>query len=224
MPEKLFRFPDRSLDTNAEFIPKIKVAVVSACSGAGGSYVCSQILKNGLISMKTPSGLRSLIELGKPYFYVALGMEKRFLGRRFFDFASGGKYETNIEMGINWYVRKPGSELSPMNAIKAVSMTPGSLLVFDCSGAGEELVLSILPEMDMVYLVLDPSPVKLLESEGYIEKIKNYSPKYTLIVNKYSQGIHKGQLSAFLGTQNYEVLPAVDLKSLHKAEYNCVLP
>jgi len=223
--KQLFRSPNRADDPKRVFSERLCVLVLSSCSGAGASYVSSQILKNGLFNHYTPAGTRTLVELGKPHFYDALGMDKRFCSREFYDFESGGKIMLNMEMGYNWYLRRNSQKLDDTILFKMAAMAPGNLIVFDASFCMEnEAIFKLMPEMDIVYLVIDPFPSKLLSSWEYIKKVKEKCPKAIFVVNKFNKGIHKGQLASFLGTQNYYEVNEVSLEYLCKCEYNCNLP
>lgn len=223
--KELFRFPDAAEDSSPSFPGRLKVAVVPAVSGAGASFVSAQILQSGLLAGETPPGMRTLVELGNAYFYVALGMDKRFKGRSFFDYSSRKKYEKNTELGYNWYLRIPGKPAPPQTAIfRAVALAPGDMIVFDCSGLeGEALLWDVLPEMDIVYLVLDPLPTRLIAAADFIEDMRSKTD-CELVVNKFCKGIHRGELSRFLGTSNYHTVDAVPFENICRAEYNCVLP
>lgn len=221
----LFRIPDKLLDLKQEPENSFRLAIVPLSAGAGASYVASKVLQNGLFSSKTPSGLKTLVELGNPYFYTELAMEKRFLGRNFYDFEKGGKRQLNMEMGVNWYLRLPGKyEEDPISCLKLIQSVPGDFIIYDCSGLSEELALTILSLMDLVYIVIDPSPSKLLLSEAFLKSLKDEAPSYRLVVNKFDKGVRKKDLNAFLETGDYEVICSEDLALIHSREYNCVLP
>jgi len=221
----LFRFPNIQQKIIKDKGEVVKAAVVPCINEAGASYVSAKLVKEGLIAHHTPSGMRSLVELGNPYFYEALGMEKRFAGREFFEFESAEKYCLNMEFDINWYLRKKWTSMDSASLFKVVSMAPGNLIIYDCSGIQNESVLEkILCEMDVIYLVIDPLPTKLFRSEAFIRDFKRKYPKAILVVNKFNKGVHRGQLSAFLGTGNYYTVDAVDLSHIYMAEFNCILP
>ena len=222
----LKKIPDFTADREAAETEVLKVAVVGACIGAGTSYISARILKKGLYSGHTPEGLRTLCELGVPYFYLALGFDKRFAGRKFYEYSSQGKHLLNMELGYNWYVKAPGDGvLCEKEILKKVYGAPGSMIVYDCSGLSEEEILfDILEEMDIVYLVIDPMPTKLISSQDTIQKIRSRCPSAELVINKYAKGIHRGELSSFLGTRNYICEDYTAIEKIYKAEYNCTLP
>ena len=226
MTKTIFRFPDKLADAKEKTISKVRAAVVPVSFGAGASYVSSKLLQKGLFSGDTPEGLRSLVELGSPYFYFALGMDKRFSGRTFFDFEDPKTYSLNMELGFNWYLRHPSSigDLPPSAVFRAVSSAPGNFVVYDCSRMQRsDLVKQVLAEMDVIYIVVDPLPSKLMEGQSVFDDLRASFPESKIVVNKFNRGIHKGELARFLGTSNYFTLDAVPYESLCKAEFNCNL-
>ena len=222
----LFRSPDKAAEKGQGYADPLRVAVVGACRDAGASFVSGQILKNGLLEGRTPEGLRTLCELGTPYFYTALGFDKRFAGRKFYGFSSHGKHELNTEMGYNWYVRMP-DELSLDSGLifKSFYSASGSMVVYDCSGlSGEDVLFDVLDGADIVYLVIDPLPTRLIGSQRFTEKLRESFPGTQLVVNKFAKGIHRGELAAFLGTSAYHKVDFFPAERIYRAEYNCLLP
>ena len=225
MKRSMVRIPDISADKEADTLEPFRLAVVGACSGAGCSFVAGQVLKKGLYGGHTPEGLRTLCELGSPYFYLALGFDRRFAGRKLCNFSSHGRHELNMEMGYNWYVRRPDeTEAKDTEILRGFYSAAGSFIVYDCSGLwGKEVLFDILDESDRIYLVVDPLPTKLIRSSDMIEEIRTSYPSSEVVVNKYGKGIHKGELAAFLGTRSYHVEEFMPIEKIYKAEYNCLL-
>ncbi len=223
--KRLFRTPDISMDRDPELKEAYKVAVVGCCEGAGASFVSSCVLQHGLFEDHIPEGLRTLCETGKGYFYLALGFDKRFAGRDFRDFSSHGKHELNMELGYNWYVLRPGEgPAEDRDILRKLYNAAGSFIVYDCSGLiGRDILWDILGEADMIYLVIDPMPTKLISSRRFIDGIRARYPETELVVNRFAKGIHRGELSKFLETRDYHTLPCVPIEKLYRAEYNCLL-
>ena len=219
------RIPDKTADKDAALKEPFRLAVIGACRGAGCSFVSLRALQKGLYEGHTPEGLRTLCELGSPYFYTALGFDKRFAGRSFCDYSSHGRHELNMEMGYNWYLRKADQKgKKDAEILRSFYNAAGAFVVYDCSGLmDEEVLYDVLEESDRIYLVIDPLPTRLISSQGFIEEIRTSFPKSELVVNKYAKGIHKGELSAFLGTRSYHAEPFMPIERIYKAEYNCRL-
>lgn len=225
MLKKLCRIPDTVLDKRSEASEPFRLAVVGACRGAGASFVSSRVLQGGLYEGHTPDGLRTLCELGSPYFYTALGFDRRFAGRTLHGYSSHGKHELNMEMGYNWYVRKPDeTSVGDREVLRCFYDAAGSFIVYDCSGmAGHDVLDDVLAEADKIYLVIDPLPTKLISSQLFTERIRVSFPKTELIVNKYAKGIHRRELASFLGTRDYHTEAFMPAESIYRAEYNCIL-
>ena len=204
-----------------------RIAVAGICRGAGASFV------SGLLARQLAGqGRLTLAELGKSYFYAATGMEKRFAARpfafysRLIETGKGVKSVYNLEDGINWALREPGSapEKEPSTIFRCFSSLPGDIVIGDCSGLERELSFAVLAEADKAVVVVDPMPSALFEAFDFIEDVRLRLPQAVIVVNKMNPGVHQGELRRFLGTRDYISLPLLPGQLLYKAEYNCMLP
>ena len=204
-----------------------KIVIASGAEGSGVSIV-SEIIASSLTKLSNVA----LIELGKPHFYNALNFEKRFLTRGFVDFfeklrnserikpGQGNKYEK-----INWIVRKTGDNepLQTQELFRALYFPKEEYCVFDCSGLDKATSLSLLAEADIPVVVIDPLPSKLIETRDFLEKVRVNMPDAVLIVNKMNNGVHKAELSRYLGTNSFFSISSALLEYIYKAEYNSEL-
>ena len=199
-----------------------KTAVVPAGRSVGTSFTAVQ--------MALYDGRANIIELGKPYFYAAYGMEKRFADRPFVFFEDdnpGCRLSSirNVEFGINWLLRRENSgPMSESVLMKAVSLPPAGNSYFDFSDVGRDLILSCLSEMDEIFLVVDPLPTKLLEGAQFMEKLMLMFPETTIIVNKMNPGVHRNELKRFLGHSKIKEIPFYPPEEIYRSEYNCCPP
>lgn len=204
---------------------KMTVAVTAACSGAGASFVCGQMLQHGLPDGGTPEGQRTLAEMGKPYFYDALNMARRFESLPDCFIPGGGLPEHSPVQGYLWYVKNPGAEYTAEQLLSAAKSVPGNLVLLDCSDVPEGAFLEkLLALADRVYLVTDPLPTKLLEGRERIMHLQALRPDLRILVNKYNRGVHGGELTRFLGTGNYLVQEMLPPERIYRAEYRSELP
>jgi len=200
-----------------------RIAVVPAFSGAGASFISAQMALY-------ERGPVNVIELGKPCFYLAYGMEKRFAGRPFVFFENelmGGGISkiNNTEFGINWLVRPVGSSPMSLEALlKAVSFPPKGCTIYDFSSVDEDKILACLSEMDEIYLVIDPLPSSLITAAAFIEKILLLFPSANILINKMNSGVHKNELKKFLGRSKIKEIPFYPPEEIYRAEYNCCPP
>ncbi len=207
----------------------IKIAVVPASGEAGASFAA------GLTAMRLAeiSSLKvTLAELGHPYFYQALGMEKRFIVRSFIPYREllkNGKSVReldNSEEGINWALLRPGKDDAPPapELFRFIYNVPGELVVLDCSGLDRETMVNVLAEAEKKIIVVDPLPSRLMENYAFLGDLRLKFPDAVYIVNKMNKGVHRAEFSRFLGTKNYISIPAVDQEYIYRAEYACILP
>ena len=205
----------------------VRIAVAGAGSGAGASFV------TGLLARRLAGqGRLTLAELGKPYFYAAMGMEKRFSARpfafysRLIETGRGVKSVCNIEEGINWALKEPRdqTENDPVSVFRCLSFLPGDIVLCDCSGLAPALAADVLAEADRAVVIIDPMPSSLFEAFGFLEDVRLKLPQALIVVNKMNPGVHQGELRRFLGTKDFVSLPLLPGELLYKAEYNCILP
>lgn len=201
----------------------IKIAVVPGTDGAGASFVCgmeaSLCKENACIA-----------ELGKPYFYRALAMEKRFAGKKvfFYEDEEGALSPSDIKnelFGINWLVRRPDAgPCEYMKLLKILKFSPPGKVFLDYSGVPKDMVLESISEADRILVVVDPLPVKLIEASAYLEKLHLMYPSAELVVNKMNRGVYKNELKRFFGNWSSREIPYYDPCIIYKAEFNCCLP
>ena len=213
-------------EKDREFKPSNKIVLASGTSGSGISFV-SQLMAMELTKLSSVS----VTELGKPYFYSALGMEKRFYNRGFvnyFDMLRANEHidfsKKNEFLGVNWYVKLANdSESLPISAVfRAIHMPKEEYCLFDCSGLSNELSLSLLAEADLPIIVIDPLPSKLILARDFLESARISLPEAVLVVNQMNNGVHRAELSRFLGTKDYFSIPSVPQEYIYKAEYNSI--
>ena len=207
--------------------PCRRIAVAAGCRSCGVSLV-SSFIANGLRNY----GSVSLSEPGRAYFYEALSMEKRFLNRGFDPFYSRLRKSekitdvNNTECGINWYLRMPDDNmpLSSAELFRSFYIPKEEFAVYDCSGIDDENCMQLLAEADKAVVVIDPSPVKILESRDFLEKCIMHIPDLIIVVNKMNPGVFVSELNRFLGTKQYISVPFIPPDYLYRAEYAGVPP
>ena len=205
----------------------VRVAVCGTSEGVGASFVCGMLAKTMSADRRV-----TLTELGTPYFYTALGMEKRFSSRPFAFYSSlidNGKSLRsvyNVGESINWAVRHPQDRaaLEPASLFRCFSNIPGEVIIFDCSGLEPELAKAVLAEADCRVIVIDPMPTRLFDAFGFLEDVRLRFPDSIIVVNKMNDGVHRGELNRFLGAKECIYVPLITQDLLYKAEYNCMLP
>lgn len=202
--------------------PSRRIVIASGCRGCGVSFITA-FLADGLKRL----GTVSISEPGRPYFYNALSMEKKFLYRGFDPFyekirrAEKINGVNNTEDGINWYLRK-GDDFEPLSAAELFRSyhIPGEdHCLYDCSGLDEDNSLALLLEADRPVIVVDPGPVKLFESRNFIEKALLKLTDPVIIVNRMNDGVYIRELNRFLGSRNYFSMVSVPAEYTYKAEY-----
>lgn len=207
----------------------LRIAVVPASEKAGASFVSGLLARH--LSGVTERRL-TLAELGRPYFYISLRMEKRFVMRRFIPYCEllkNGKSLrelNNVEEGINWALLRPGKDQSPPPAelFRFIYNVPGDIIILDCSGLERDKAMNVMAEADRKIIVVDPLPTKLMEYYSFLSELRLKFGDAVYVANKMNRGVHINEFARFLGTKNYIPLPAVKTEHIYKAEYACILP
>lgn len=205
-----------------------RTAVVGTSPCCGVSFV-SGLLAVGICSLpgaENDAGCCTLAELGTPYFYTALGIEKRFADAGFVF------YEDLLEKrqslltvrnsfrGLSLMLRRPDAcGLAPS---ACACRMPGQQVVFDLSGFSEDALDEVLPDADSILIVVDPLPSRLLSAEKRLRRLLLKYPDAKLIVNRMNKAVPAAELRRFLGG-SFVSLPFADPALVYKAEYGCEL-
>ena len=216
----MFRIPaDRA---SKGHFRQYRIGVAGACSGCGASFVAGTAA-----FFLAEKGGCTLAELGRPHFYHALDVPRRFpSGFLFYEDLLRDKKSLltvkNMYGGLDLLLRRPdaGGFPPPMTACRL----PGDAAVFDLSGADDAFLDEVLPEMDGILLVADPLPSRLLAGEERIRRLLMEYPGARIIVNKMNSGVLRTELRRFLGGAEALEIPFIDPALIYRAEYICVLP
>ena len=220
----MFRMP--VVRKQEKIVPQQRTAVAGVFPGCGVSFV-SGLLAAGLASLPGAEDCGcTLAELGSPYFYTALNIEKRFAEGDFVFYEDALERRQSLLTVRNSFrrmrlmLRRPGAFgfAPPICACKM----PGQQAVFDLSGLSEDALDEVLPEMDRIFLVVDPLPSRLLPAEQRLRSLVLKYPDARLVVNKMNKGVPAAELRRFLGG-SFISLPFADPALVYKAEYGCEL-
>ncbi len=219
---ELFRYPLRSRPEGRKKHVK-RIVVRGAAPQAGCSFICGLLASAGSDA--------AVIETARPYFYEAMGMEKRFAAGFCDCFARLRAKQripdaANEDEGINWIARRPedAAPLSASELFRLFAFGGGRVSIFDCSGLGEDISMDLMADADACAVVIDPMPTKLFAAADFLGRVRASLPDAVLIVNKMNGGVHEKELSRFLGTSGYFSVPSVPYDLMYRAEYDCQLP
>lgn len=224
---------------------RIKIGVGGICHGGGATVVGTTIAK---IASKKRKGRIKFLEITdpgwhKPLVFDSLGMDKRFSGRDFFDFyaaVSEGnpiRGKANVDEGISWalYTQwdlKNAISLNKQEKIYLINNMSYDTLICDISCAnsnssGTDVWDALAAEMDVLVMVIDPMPSRLLAGFSLLNRAKFLEEKgkeVIWVVNKFNDGIHKRDLFEYLRIKRYTKIPLIGQEKFYTYEYNCRLP
>ena len=222
----MFRIP--VVRKQEKLISQQRTAVAGVFPGCGVSFV-SALLAVGTAALPGAEDSLSgctLAELGTPGFYTALNIEKRFAEGDFVFYEDALERRQslltvkNSFRGLNLMLRRPDAP-GPAPSICACKM-PGSQVVFDLSGLSEDALDEVLPEMDRIFIVLDPLPSRLLPAEQRLRRLIMKYPQARIAANRMNKGVPSSELKRFIGG-SFISLPFADPALIYKAEYGCEL-
>lgn len=182
-------------------------------------------------------------DLGSRYTYDSIGIDKRFAGRNFNDLFELNLMEqttrgiTNIDDGINWILHKPKNKKTDANRDKGPNLQRSLDHLRIINNAAGDIILcdfeihiqmmELLPDMDVLIVVIDPMPSSLLagfKMLAYCKTLEEKGHRIFWVLNKDNGGINKRELQQFLKIKELYYIPLLKGEELFSAEYNCMLP
>ena len=218
---------------------KNRIMVIPAFPGAGATFVASSLAVFAADSEKErgrrEKGLLPKVTLAEPAaseLFFASGMEERFINRRFSSFTEAvEKGESlkgicNSRHGVNCLFRVPGRDgaLGLAGLFRLISSAPGQTVIFDCSSMDQEVLQDAAAEAEKRVLVIDPLPVRIIESGSFIGRFLLRFPDTVVVVNKMNSGVRKAEVSRFLGRKSFISMPHIPPEIVYKAQYGCLFP
>ena len=215
----------------------IKIGIVGISPSSGTSIVATSLAKElSRDRKKRVAYIEVSNDDRKSFLYDSLGMDKRFAGRKFFDFHRAVldginiSDEINLDEKINWALRIPtianyGDKFTSLNAMqfcRLINHVCGDFIVCDISWS--DMVEEILQEMDYILAVVDPMPSKLIYSYErlcVLKRCEAQGRKTIWIVNKFNEGVNKREFNDFVKLKKEIYFPYVQQDYFYNAEYNC---
>lgn len=176
-----------------------------------------------------------VIELDKSSIFDAAGLDRHFAGRDYFFFyeavkeGKSVKGKQNFHEGINWVVRSPAElnlSLDVEEKLRLINQVQGDLIFCDCSVAHEENY-RLLAHMDVVLVIIDPLPSKLLPGYTALCEMKSremQTENVIYVVNKDNGGVNRREMMNFLRLKKMIRFPLIPLEHIYRAEYLCKIP
>lgn len=230
---------------NTSHLARRKIGIIGLGPGCGVTTIGTTLAKLAskdekakvqYLEITTPSG-------NKPLIFDALGMDKRFINRKFIDYYREVKEGNHIghlinrEEGIGWALatkenRTKGTYLSTREKIHLINNLEYDILFCDLELGYDpwnkiEEERTLLQEMNRLIVVIDALPSKLLANYSLLQWIKALSEKglpVSFIVNKYNKGIQKRDFFDFIKLRPDHFIPFLPPEQFYICEYNCQLP
>lgn len=203
---------------------RLRIGIVGLTDGAGAGFLASSLAR---WYVTEESVKPTVVELGKTNLYDSLGMEKHFAESGFFSCQEQAvlgrslRFRGNFHLGVNWLLMDKEEDLAFNHRLRLLSNSRGDLILILLSGIPEEELLQILPELDVLLLVIDPLPSCLIKGRSLFLALNMSEQPVIHIVNKRNHGIDERELKRYLGINRPIYLPFVPIEAVYSAEYSC---
>lgn len=165
--------------------------------------------------------------------YDQVAMEKRFAHRHFDDtyghLTEEGPIQRNQnkEAGIFWRIASPDNceekvTLNQRQKARLISAAREEVCIFDMEA--DYSWDDYLMDMDVIFVVADPLPSKLIRSRGRyrtLKKMELAGCRVIWIVNKISDGVDRKQVKNYLKADDLYWIEAFDTEKIYADEYLC---
>ncbi|MDD2484122.1 MAG: hypothetical protein PHQ50_03690 [Eubacteriales bacterium] len=204
-----------------------KIGVLGLSKGDGAGFLASSLAR---LSVQKKACRPAVAELGAGGLYDSLGMDKRFAGKDYFSFTKAAFSEQSLRgkrneyLGVHWILVPPEDrqiELSYEQKLRIVANAVGDPVYYRFSGVPQEQAIKLLWEMDLVLLVIDPLPSKLLPAYHFLCELRKVDIPICYIINKWNVGVDRRELLQYLQIKEPFYIPAVPQEFVYGAEYAC---
>ena len=234
--ERLF-FRERQSDIPAP-AQQLHIAVTGLGRSVGTTFVATALAfyfrdagkETTYCQCLTPSKATRLL-------YDEIAMEQRFARRLFCDVY--GKIEAaepvkmvkstkrlNEEEGISWILPTPQSEdLGESQMSRLLTIPKEEVCVFDFEA--EPQWNQFLMDMDLLVVVVDPLPSRLIHSKtrfAFLKKLELSGCNVVWVVNRDNPGVNPRQLKSYLKTNQIIRVPSFPMENIYQCEYSCKFP
>ncbi len=207
-------------------IEKLKIGVVGLTDNAGASLVAVYLARY----LGGDLGLHpALVELNRSCLFDSLSLGKYFAGRDFFPFFSSTlkdesiRARRNLLYGVNWAVKNPAEyeiNLNPIRQQRLLNNISGNPVIGIMSHYEDDQHMELLKGMEILILVIDPLPSRLLSGYEFLCKIRASGLPVIYLINKMNQGVSKRELLSYLKVKNLLYLPMIAGEHIYGAEYS----
>lgn len=223
-------------ETGREEGTSLRIGVLPGSRGDGATLIslglAQYISRRGRREKDRVSYLELRGNLPGPTVFDWAGMERRFAGRGFHDFFGMAesnqpfRSRLNLDEGINWILPLPGCPQPGPDLIgKLLRRSPGNIILCDFSNFPH--IREHLADMDVLILVVDPSPSGLLASLpilGELRKMEEAGMPVIRVVNRWNEGVEKREVLRFLQDREPVPVPVIPYEYICRCQFGCMLP
>lgn len=234
--ERIF-FREKEEKTLPEGAERYLIGVTGLGQGVGTTFVATALAfyfrdqgrKVSFTECLDPASCNTLL-------YDQVAMDKRFSHRNFDDtyrhLMEEGPIQRNQnkEAGILWRIPTPENckaqlTLNQRHKARLIAAAREEVCIFDVEA--DYSWDDYLVDMDVIFVVADPLPSKLIRSREryrHLKKMELAGCKVIWIVNKMNSGVDKKQVKNYLKADHILWLEAFAMEQIYENEYLCRFP
>jgi len=240
--EKSKRKKDIRIVKEFSVLNKNTIGVINLSKGAGSTFVTLNLAK----AISESSLKVAVIEppVRKPTIYDTIGIEKQIYDIYdediFYSYPHVIQREEEAERerevlldGIYWIVPDPRiKEIEKWDSYKMLklinSSRKASINIIDIGNDYKhESISDILGNLDMIIVVIDPFPSKIINNEEKLDNLKKLENKglnIKYVINKDNKGVNKKTMLKFLEINPLTYIPFISPEIVYKSFYDCEIP
>ncbi len=231
--ERIF-FRNRQEKTLPDQAEQYRIGVTGLGQGVGATFVATALAfyfrdqgrQVSYTECVNPASCMTLL-------YDQVAMDKRFAHRGFEDIyrhladEEPFRRNQNKEEGIIWRLATPdnckdGLHLQDKQKARLVAAAREEVCIFDLEAdySWDEYLM----DMDVIFVVADPLPSKLLRSRARyrsLKKLELAGCQVVWIVNRMNEGVDRKQVKNYLKAEKLLWMEAFDAASIYENEYLC---
>lgn len=230
--ERIF-FRERKEERELQGAKQLNIGVTGLGRGTGTTFVATALAFYFRDQGESVTFVQCLdVCNGRELLYDSVAMEQRFARRTYLDvyqrIREGMSWQDrrNQEEGIHWILPRRSQDgkeaLDAVQKQRMVLSVRDEVCIFDFEA--DYSWDNLLMDMDVVVVVADPLPSKLIGGAGRftaLKKLELSGSKVVWAVNRDNDGVSRRQVQAYLKGRPDIWIPVFPADTIYRCEYSC---